>query len=83
MAAHSVVVRYHWEPEGWWADSPDVPGFSAAADTFEAVREMAVSGIREYRGSSVLIVEEALPMTPVPTSAAEPPLGQNLQAQPA
>jgi predicted RNase H-like HicB family nuclease len=29
-----VRIRYHHEAEGWWADSPDLPGFSAAGETF-------------------------------------------------
>jgi predicted RNA binding protein YcfA (HicA-like mRNA interferase family) len=28
-----VRIRYHHEPEGWWADSPDLPGFSVAGET--------------------------------------------------
>lgn len=40
-----VRIRYHHEPEGWWADSPDLPGFSAAGETFDEVREMALEGV--------------------------------------
>jgi hypothetical protein len=28
-----VVMDYHHEPEGWWADSEDLPGFTAAGAT--------------------------------------------------
>ncbi len=40
-----VRIRYHNEPEGWWADSPDLPGFSAAGETFTEVRDMAIRGV--------------------------------------
>lgn len=35
------VVQAHWDPEAnvWWAESADVPGLVAEADTFEAMRE--------------------------------------------
>lgn len=40
-----VRVIYHCEPEGWWAESPDVPGWSAAGATYEEVRQLAVEGV--------------------------------------
>jgi predicted RNase H-like HicB family nuclease len=40
-----VRVIYHQEPEGWWAESPDVPGWSAAGMTYEEVRALAQDGI--------------------------------------
>ena len=39
-----VLMEYHCEPEGWWAKSPDLPGFTAAGATFAEVRELAHSG---------------------------------------
>lgn len=58
-----VRIRYHYEPEGWWADSPDVPGFSAAGETFMEVREMAISGVEFACDETVLIVEEGVVTT--------------------
>jgi predicted RNase H-like HicB family nuclease len=43
-----VVMDYHHEPEGWWTDSDDLPGFSAAGATFDEVRELAHSGAELY-----------------------------------
>lgn len=38
-------VIYHHEPEGWWADSPDVTGYTAAAPTYEEVRALVEEGL--------------------------------------
>lgn len=44
-AAVSVRILYHHEPEGWWADSPDIDGWSVAGDSYEEVRRLAVDGV--------------------------------------
>jgi predicted RNase H-like HicB family nuclease len=36
----TVRVLYHHEKEGWWAESPDLAGWTAAGATFEEVREL-------------------------------------------
>lgn len=54
----TVRIRYHYEPEGWWADSPDLQGFSAAGSTFLEVRQFAVEGVEFAVDEPVLIVEE-------------------------
>lgn len=41
----TVRVIYHHEREGWWADSPDVEGWSAAGETFAEVRRLAQEGV--------------------------------------
>jgi predicted RNase H-like HicB family nuclease len=41
----TVRVLYHHEPEGWWAESPDVDGWSVAGETYEEVRQMAANGV--------------------------------------
>ena len=38
-------VIYHYEDGAWWAESPDVPGWSAAGGTFAEVRQLAAEGI--------------------------------------
>lgn len=48
MMMGRVTVIYHWEPEGCWAECPDAPGFSAAADTFSELREKAREGLAFY-----------------------------------
>ena len=44
----TVSLRYHRGDNAWWADSDDMPGFSAAADTFNAIRKEAWDGVRFY-----------------------------------
>ena len=53
-----VVVIYHFEPEGYWAESPDVAGFSAAGETLAEVREMAFEGLRFHVGDDVALIEK-------------------------
>jgi predicted RNase H-like HicB family nuclease len=38
-------VIYHYEDGSWWAESPDVPRWSAAGETFNEVRKLAEEGI--------------------------------------
>ncbi|HYQ77686.1 MAG TPA: hypothetical protein VEP91_01075 [Solirubrobacterales bacterium] len=40
-----VRVIYHHESDGWWAESPDVDGWSAAGDSYAEVVELAEEGI--------------------------------------
>ena len=48
MKAHRVSITYHRENDTWWADSDDVPGFSAAADTFAETRKLVRDGLAFY-----------------------------------
>jgi hypothetical protein len=38
-------VIYHYEDGSWWAESPEVPGWSATGATFAEVRGLAADGI--------------------------------------
>jgi len=40
-----IRVIYHCEPEGWWAESPDVAGWYAAGASYDETRALAVEGI--------------------------------------
>ena len=40
-----IRVIYHHEPEGWWAESPDVKGWIAAGDNYPEVLKLAEEGI--------------------------------------
>lgn len=40
-----VRVIYHHEPEGWWAESPDIAGWYAAGETYAEVFELAEEGV--------------------------------------
>lgn len=55
-----VSVIYHWEPEGWWAESPDAAGFSAAGRTYEELRTQAREGLDFYFDGPVHL-DEAFP----------------------
>jgi predicted RNase H-like HicB family nuclease len=51
----SVRVIYHRENDGWWAESPDVDGWSAAGDTFAEVRRLAGEGVPFAVGREVAL----------------------------
>jgi predicted RNase H-like HicB family nuclease len=40
-----IRVIYHHEPEGWWAESPDVRGWMAVGETYVEVLELTKEGI--------------------------------------
>ncbi len=42
----AVRVIYHEESTGWWAESPDIPGWSAAAEGEAEVERLAAEGVR-------------------------------------
>lgn len=41
-----IRVIYHHEADGWWADSPDVEGWSAAGNSYAEVVTLSEEGIR-------------------------------------
>lgn len=61
----TVRVRYHFEDEGWWADSEDLQGWTAAGSDYAGVREQVRAGIPEFVGGPVTIVEEGVPEAPL------------------
>jgi predicted RNase H-like HicB family nuclease len=42
----TVRVLYHQEPDGWWAESPDIDGWTVAGETFEQLRALVEDGVR-------------------------------------
>lgn len=40
-----ITVTVHREEDSWWADSVSVPGFSAAAETLEKLRDEIRQGV--------------------------------------
>lgn len=40
-----VRVAYHHEPDGWWAESPDIDGWSVAGGSYVEIRRLAVEGV--------------------------------------
>lgn len=41
----TIRVLYHQESDGWWAESPDIDGWTVAGETFEQVRELVGDGV--------------------------------------
>lgn len=40
-----VRIILHREASGWWAESPDVEGWSVAGETYGETRLLAVDGV--------------------------------------
>lgn len=41
----TIRILYHQEPQGWWAESPDIDGWSVAGETYDEVRQLAADGV--------------------------------------
>lgn len=60
VALKTVHLRYHYEQGTWWAESRDLPGFSAAGATFNETRQLAHEGVAfQLPDEQVMILEEA------------------------
>lgn len=46
MSQRSFRVYYHREGESFWAESPDAPGFTAAAETLDELEHQIADGLR-------------------------------------
>lgn len=54
-----VRVVYHRDDETWWAESPNVPGYTALADSLSQLREQVFEGLAFHSEvSSLAIVED-------------------------
>ena len=60
----TIRVIHHTEEGTWWAESPDVPRWSAAGDTFEETRRLAEEGVRFALERDDLVVEHFWPVAP-------------------
>jgi predicted RNase H-like HicB family nuclease len=56
-----IRVIYHHETEGWWAESPDVKGWLAVADSYEEVVKLAEEGIPFALERDEVQVEHVVP----------------------
>jgi predicted RNase H-like HicB family nuclease len=45
VSASSIATWYHHEPEGWWAESPDIDGWSVAGESYDEFRRPAEDGV--------------------------------------
>lgn len=53
-----VFVSYHQEDGSWWADSPDIAGFTAVGSSLAEVREIVRDGMDFYlEGEPARVIE--------------------------
>ena len=52
-----VTIQYHHEADGWWAESREVAGFSAAASDFNTLRTRAIEALAEILDEPFVISE--------------------------
>jgi predicted RNase H-like HicB family nuclease len=57
-----VRVIYRTEAEGVWAESPDVPGYSAVGASLDEVRQLVAEGLPDFLGKQVDLVESEASM---------------------
>ncbi|MHC9539181.1 MAG: type II toxin-antitoxin system HicB family antitoxin [Vulcanimicrobiota bacterium] len=48
--ARKITLVYHGESECWWAESPDLPRYTAAAPTLEELRKMIFTELSLFKG---------------------------------
>ena len=41
----TVRVLYYCEPDGWWAESPEIDGWTVAGATYEEARQLVTDGV--------------------------------------
>ncbi len=75
---YRATVIYHYESDGWWAESPNFPGFTAAGESFNEVRELVREGLCDFCEDE-LILEEIV----IPIESADPITGNfSLKSEP-
>jgi predicted RNase H-like HicB family nuclease len=52
-----IRVNYYFEPEGWTAETPDRPQWTAFGETLQEVRELAREGLPLAFGEAVDLFE--------------------------
>lgn len=53
-----VRAIYHQDGESWWAESPDAPGWSAAADDLDELRRVAREGLHFFLDEEVIVLDD-------------------------
>ncbi len=51
------VIYHHDPPYCWWAESPEIPRWTAVADTLAEIRQLAEDGVRFALERDDVIVE--------------------------
>jgi len=57
----TAKIIYHNDPDGWWAISPDVPGYSGFGATYEEVREQMREGLPWFAEEADLVLVHIVP----------------------
>ena len=65
-----VRVIHHHENDSWWAESPDLPGWFAAADTYAEAHQLAEEGVRFDLERDDVTVEHFVPAGDTAAQAA-------------
>lgn len=53
-------VIYRAESDGWWAESPDFPGYTAVGKDYGEVRRLTHEGLVEFAGETLELTEEII-----------------------
>lgn len=56
----TVQVLYRAEPDGWWAESRDFPGYTAVGSNYGEVRQLVHEGLPDFAGEALDLAEEII-----------------------
>lgn len=56
----TAVVVYHHEDGSWWAESSDLPGYTAVADSFGDLRDLVIEGVPFFADDEDIEIVERL-----------------------
>jgi predicted RNase H-like HicB family nuclease len=60
MIMHEVAVTYHHDESSWWADSKDLDGYTAVANSLAELRPLVADGVAFYLGDEPHVISERL-----------------------
>jgi len=52
-----ITVIFHKEPDGWWAESPDIERYTAVEETYGKLRDLVMDGLPFFLGETAEIIE--------------------------
>ncbi len=56
----TAKVVYRAEPDGWWAESPDFPGYTAFGREYGEVRQLVREGLPHFADETLEYSEEVI-----------------------
>lgn len=62
----TISVIYHLEDDAWWAESPDVPGWTVVGQDYAEVRALAVEGAMFALEADDLVIRHFIPTSVLP-----------------